>query len=273
VWSDGHFILRLDPRTGVTADGRSITTLRLGHDSRLDAGLLVLLADMVGGHAALIAGRPCSASTTAISVHGWSGLRGPGDLVATGTVLSSSRQRACVGIELATPGTPGPAAAGVASFHLFPGAFDIGDPPAWDDGDGRGNGDDRGRGRGSDGDSRGGLATSLADHAGVVADTGGAQADVHPDVANHVGSLQGGVTAALLETAGVTALAAGEVIDSVTVTYLSQGRAGPIRAEPRPRHGGGPVVVEAVDLGADRRPVAHAVLGVSGVRAVDPART
>ena len=123
-----------------------------------------------------------------------------------------------------------------------------------DNSNGNRNGASRGAGARA---AAGGLTTSLAGYVGVVVDEHGVTIDVRPDVANHVGSRQGGVTAALPEAAALTALDGG-----MTVTYLAQGRRDPIRAECGPRRTGAATVVDAVDLGTDRRPVAHAVLAV-----------
>jgi acyl-coenzyme A thioesterase PaaI-like protein len=90
--------------------------------------------------------------------------------------------------------------------------------------------------------------------------TRSALVELTPEITNHVSSLQGGVTAALLEAAARTELDPGTEIRSMVMTFLSQGRHGPYRATARRTGPDADVVVSsAVDLGNDDRPLAHAV--------------
>ena len=110
------------------------------------------------------------------------------------------------------------------------------------------------------------LDEALWSRAGIEADQAGHTAEVRlrPEIANHVSSLQGGVTVALLEAAACTQLEPGTEIRSVSVSYLSQGRVGPFRASAnRTGPDADVVVVAAVDLGNDDRPVARAVFTTS----------
>lgn len=244
--SDHHFISLLDLRVAGLPDGRAQARVRLGHGRPVDGGLLVLMADIVAGLVALEAGRPCGISTTELHVHGIGVPRGPGELVATATLLSSTRQRACMRVEMRADGPAGGAAVAIASFRLFPGAMDVGDPGTWAV-------PDRGRS----------ISGSLAEHTGITVDpvAGTAEVPVRPDLANPLGGLQGGITAALLEAAGATAVPPGQAVRDLAVTYLAQARGGPIKAEITEVHAEGTVVVHAHDLGQGRRPVAVGVIG------------
>lgn len=244
-----RFLAELDiksPRP--TTDASPTVTKLIGGSGPADVGILATVVDLIAGHFILGQAWPCGISTTEMTLHGVHRLRRPGLLVATARLVSMTRTRGCVEIDLSIEGSDRGTATAIAVFNLF--RFDDHALAAAPPGDW------------SPGVSSASLDEPLWSRAGVEVDRAGHTAGVvlRPEIANHVSSLQGGVSVALLEAAASTQLDAGTEIRSVSVSYLSQGRVGPFRATAR-RNGpdGDVVVVDAVDLGNGDRPLAHAV--------------
>jgi acyl-coenzyme A thioesterase PaaI-like protein len=227
-------------------------TKLLGRSGQADVGIVATVIDLIAGHFILGQAWPCGISTTEMSISGIHRLHGPGLLVATAGLVSMTRARGCVEIDLSMDGSGRGSATATAVFNLFRLDDDLlamEHPGEW-----------------SPGESTTSLDEALWSRAGIEVDPGGHAAEVRlrPEIANHVSSLQGGVTVALLEAAASTQLDPSTEIRSVSVSYLSQGRVGPFRATARRT---GPdadvVVVAAVDLGNGDRPVARAVFTTS----------
>ena len=248
-----QFLAELDIKSPPTSNGGSPTVTKLlGGSGPVDVGIVATVVDLIAGHFILGQAWPCGISTTEMSLSGIHRLHGPGLLVATARLVSMTRGRGCVEIDLSIDGSNRGTATATAVFNLF--RFDdhllAMDPPgAW-----------------SPGRSTASLDEALWARAGIEIDQveHAAEVRLRPEIANHVSSLQGGVTVALLEAAASTQLDPGTEVRSVSVSYLSQGRVGPFRATARRT---GPdadvVVVAAVDHGNDDRPVARAVFTTS----------
>jgi len=213
----------------------------------VDIGLLATTVDLVAGHVILRRGWPCGISTTEMTLNGVHRLQGPGELLVTTRVVSVSATRGCMELDLEVEGSGRGPAIGTAVFKLFrwddlahvpaPGPWKVGVPTR-------------------------SLEEPLWRRAGIEVDAvaGVARVDLRPEIANHVDSLQGGVTSALLEAAATTRLDPDHEVRSVALTFLSQGRNGPFEATARrPGPDGDVVVSAAVDRGSDDRPLAHAV--------------
>ena len=243
-----RFMAELDVRTPVTiSDGAPVVTKLIGRRGPVDAGIVATVVDLIAGHFILRQGWPCGISTTEMTLNGLHRLHGPGMLTASVRLVSLTTNRGCVEIDLTIEGSTRGSAVSTAAFKLFrfegealgidpPGPWQVGastislDQPLWE---------------------RTGIRTDLV--------SGTARVDLRAEIANHVSSLQGGVTVALLEAAARTRTGTSE-LRSMTLSYLAQGRTGPFEATARLT---GPdadvIVVEAVDLGNDDRPLAHAV--------------
>lgn len=244
-----RFLAELDIKMPTASTGSSSTVTKLiGGSGPADVGILATVVDLIAGHFILGQAWPCGISTTEMTLHGIHRLHRPGLLVATVRLVSMTRARGCVEIDLSIDGSERGTATAIAVFNLF--RFDdellaVEPPGDW-----------------SPGESSASLDEALWARAGIAVDAAGHAAEValRPEIANHVSSLQGGVSVALLEAAASTQLEPGTQIRSVSVSYLSQGRVGPFRATAR-RNGpdADVVVVDAVDLGNDDRPLAHGV--------------
>jgi acyl-coenzyme A thioesterase PaaI-like protein len=251
-----RFLAELDITSPASSDGGSPTTTKLlGGSGPVDVGIVATVVDLIAGHFILGEAWPCGISTTEMSLSGLHRLHRPGMLVATPGLVSMTRARGCVEVDLSIDGSPRGAATATAVFNLFrfeDEQLERRRPGAW-----------------SPGRSSISLDEPLWSRAGVEVDPAGSAAEVRlrPEIANHVSSLQGGVTVALLEAAATTDLDPAAEIRSVSVSYLSQGRIGPFRATARRT---GPdadvLVVTAVDLGNDGRPMARAVFTTGPAR-------
>lgn len=248
-----RFLAELDIKMPAPSTEASSTVTKLvGVEGPVDVGIVATVVDLIAGHFILRRAWPSGISTTEMSLHGIHRLHGPGLLVVSTRLVSMTKGRGCVEIDLSIDGSTRGAATATAVFNLF--RFDDDllavDPPGdW-----------------SRGTSSASLDQPLWRRAGVEVDrpAGTAEVVLRPEIANHVSSLQGGVSIALLEAAATTQVEPGAGIRSVSVSYLSQGRVGPFRATARRT---GPdadvVVVSAVDLGNDDRPLAHAVFSTA----------
>lgn len=248
-----QFLAELDIKTrpGSTDESPTVTKL-LGGSRPVDVGIVATVVDLIAGHFILGQAWPCGISTTEMSIGGIHRLHGPGLLVASARLVSMSRARGCVEIDLTMDGSGRGSATATAVFNLFRLDDDLlalERPGEW-----------------SPGVSSTSLDEALWARAGIEVDRAErtAQVRLRPEIANHVSSLQGGVTIALLEAAASTQLEPDAEIRSASVSYLSQGRVGPFRATARRT---GPdadvVVVAAVDAGNDDRPLARAVFTTS----------
>jgi acyl-coenzyme A thioesterase PaaI-like protein len=240
------FLAELDIKMPTAAtDASSTVTKLLGASGPVDVGILATVVDVNAGHFILGQAWPCGISTTEMTLNGIHRLHGPGLLVATARLVSMTRARGCVEVDLSIDGSSRGSATATAVFNLFRFEDDLEHPGEW-----------------SLGESSTSLDEALWSRAGIEIDRAGHGAEValRPEIANHVSSLQGGVSVALLEAAATTRLEPDTEIRSVSVSYLSQGRVGPFRATARRT---GPdadvVVVAAVDLGNDDRPLARGV--------------
>jgi acyl-coenzyme A thioesterase PaaI-like protein len=244
-----RFLAELDIKMpAASTDASSTVTKLIGGSGPADVGIVATVVDLIAGHFILGQAWPCGISTTEMTLHGIHRLRRPGLLVATARLVSMTRTRGCVEIDLSIDGSDRGTATALAVFNLFrfdDDALALEPPGDW-----------------SPGESSASLDEVLWARAGIELDPVGHAAAValRPEIANHVSSLQGGVTVALLEAAASTHLDPSTEIRSVSVSYLSQGRVGPFRAAARlTGPDGDVVVVDAVDLGNDDRPLAHGV--------------
>ena len=255
-----RFLAELDIKSPPgSADRVPTVTKLLGAPGPVDVGIVATVVDLIAGHFILGQAWPCGISTTEMTIGGLHRLRGPGLLVATARLVSMTRARGCVEIDLSIDGSNRGTATATAVFNLF--RFDdelvaMEPPGAW-----------------SPGESSISLDEALWSRAGIEIDPTGFAAEVQlrPEIANHVSSLQGGVTVALLEAAASTQLDPDTEVRSVSVSYLSQGRVGPFRATAhRTGNDADVVVVGAVDGGNDDRPLARAVFTTATPSAAPP---
>jgi acyl-coenzyme A thioesterase PaaI-like protein len=240
------FMQELDLRLRV--DGRSDpnVALQIGFEGPVDVGILAVLVDVIGGIVVLRHEQPCGISTTEMTMHGLHRLRGPGLVVATARLVSITANRGCVEVDLAMEGSTRGSAASSVVFKRWPGV-EIPVPEEM-----------------SFGNASVPVPQRLWERARIErGDDGGvAEVALRHELTNHVAALQGGVTAALLEAAGLTRFDATTELRSMTLTYLAQGRVGPFRAT---AHRTGPdadvIVATVIDHGNDDRPVARAIFG------------
>lgn len=200
-----NFILDLD--LGVRhAPGQATLTLELG-DVACDAGLLATLVDVIGSHLVMRERPQSLLATTHIELHGVDLLDGPGQLVAEARIIASSKRRSVVSVVLRV-------GAALAISHV---GFAVRADP--------------------DAPSNSGGLTSLGtpldrplwQRIGIEMNDSGAHVVVRRYVHNHVGALQGGATAALLERGALAGTPAGTRVSDASINYLAQVRSSVVR--------------------------------------------
>jgi acyl-coenzyme A thioesterase PaaI-like protein len=248
--ASGHFIATLDVAIEDTSHPTErVVRLLIGREGLIDVGPLALLADIVGGGCTAAQVGPRSMSTTEMSIHGLAALRGPGMLVAKASLVGLSRNRSTASVRLWFEERPQEVAAASVVFKLWPNPM-----PKPSNG-----------GEWTTGSAAVPLKTTLAEFIGVAVDADGLRAEValRADMHNHVESLQGGLTAALLEAAARTCVDPAASITTMAITYVAQARVGPVRATAQRVGALGVIEVEAVDTGNENRVVASALVSTS----------
>jgi acyl-coenzyme A thioesterase PaaI-like protein len=200
VAASDNFIRDLDLGLRHTP-GHATLTLELG-DVACDAGLLATLVDVIGSHL-VMRERPGSLlATTHIELHGVDQLHGPGQLVAEARIIASSKRRSVVTVVLRV-------GAALALAHV---GFAVrADPDAPDNSDGLVSANTP-------------MRAPLWETIGIEATDTGARVAVHPYIHNHVGALQGGATATLLERGALQGAVAGTRVSDASINYLAQAR-------------------------------------------------
>jgi uncharacterized protein (TIGR00369 family) len=130
--------------------------------------------------------------------------------------------------------------------------------------------DFRGLSSASDGDA----TRPFLDHLGLrwsfIDGEAAVELELRSDLAGPGGSLQGGVTASLIDVAAATCASTALGVERVftttmTIHYLRRGEVGPIRATAAPlrvSHGAAVVEVRVVDVGASAEPIAVGLLAM-----------